>query len=80
MVALMSSDKACWNKQLVDSLFLPREAQQIKAIPLCLVPQSDYLYWSAEKNGIYSMKLGYKLLCEEERREDASVSSREGMV
>ena len=46
MVALMSSDKACWNEQLVDSLFLPLEAQQIKGIPLCLVPQSDHLYWS----------------------------------
>ena len=44
VAALMSSDKACWNEQLVDSLFLPHEAQQIKGIPLCLVPQSDYLY------------------------------------
>lgn len=80
VAALMSSDKACWNEQLVDSLFLPHEAQQIKAIPLCLVPQSDYLYWSAEKNGIYSVKSGYKLLCEEARTEDASGSSREEMA
>uniref|UniRef100_A0A7N2QYP5 Reverse transcriptase zinc-binding domain-containing protein n=1 Tax=Quercus lobata TaxID=97700 RepID=A0A7N2QYP5_QUELO len=44
---------------------------------------SDKACWneqlSAEKNGIY-VKSGYKLLCEEARREDASGSSREGMA
>ena len=80
MATLMSSDRTCWNEQLVNSLFLPYEAQQIKAIPLCLVPQPDYLYWSVEKNGIYFVKSCYKLLCEESRREDASISNREGMV
>ena len=49
---LMASDKGSWNVQVIDTYFLPHEAQQIKAIPLCVVPQSDYLYWSLEKNGI----------------------------
>ena len=52
---------------MIDSKFLPHEAQKIKAIPLCVVPQSDYVYWSLEKNRLYSVKSGYKLLCEEER-------------
>lgn len=65
---------------MIDSFFLPREAQQIKAIPLCVVPQSDCLYWSLEKNEIYSVKSGYKLLCEEARLEEALGSNRLGMT
>lgn len=74
---LMTVDKASWNEPLLDSFFLPHEAQQIKAIPLCVVPQSDYFYWSLEKSGIYSVKSGYKMLCEEARLEG---SHRSGMI
>ena len=77
---LISLNMAGWNEQLVESLFLPHEAQQIKAIPLCMLPQADCLYWSAEKNGVYSVKFGYKLLCEEGRRDATSGLSREGMA
>lgn len=75
----MTPDKTCWNGQLIYSIFLPHEVQKIKALPLCVVPQTDYFYWSLEKSGIYSVKSGYKLLCEEERKDEASGSSRQGM-
>uniref|UniRef100_A0A7N2L7F5 RNase H type-1 domain-containing protein n=1 Tax=Quercus lobata TaxID=97700 RepID=A0A7N2L7F5_QUELO len=47
----------------------------IKAIPLCNTPQPDLLYWTIEKNGVYSVKSGYRALCEEARNEEASGSS-----
>ena len=77
---LMTADKASWNEPLLDSFFLPHEAQQIKAIPLCVVPQSDSFYWSLEKSGTYFVKSGYKMLCEEARLEEASGSHRSGMT
>lgn len=76
---LMTPDKTSWNGQLIDSIFLPHEVQKIKALPLCVVPHTNYFYWSLEKSGIYSVKSGYKLLCEEERKDEASGSSRQGM-
>ena len=54
-------------------------AQQIKAIPLCASAQLDFLYWSWEKNGVYSMKSGYKLICEDSRSEEASGSTKNGV-
>ena len=54
---------------------MPFDAQRIKAIPLCNTPQPDLLYWTTEKNGVYSVKSGYRALCEEARNEEASGSS-----
>ena len=64
---------------VIENSFLPFEAQQILAISLCTSAQHDLIYWSLEKkNGIYSVKSGYKMLCEEVRREEASGSIRSG--
>lgn len=51
-----------WDFSLTDSLFLPREAQIIKVIPLCSLPQKVHLYWPMENHGCYSVKLGYHAL------------------
>ena len=37
------------------------------------------LYWACERNGAYSVKSGYRALCEEERSSEAS-SSNSGLV
>lgn len=49
----------------------------IKAVPLCSLLQKDFLYWPMDKFGEYTVKLGYKMLCEENRRDEASSSNRE---
>lgn len=76
MDSLMEHNSGSWNEQVIDSCFIPFEAQQIKAIPLSVSPQPDLLYWSLEKDGVYSVKSGYRGICEDARREEASVSNR----
>lgn len=56
----------------MDAYFLPFEAQRIKSIPLCTFPQVDSLFWPLSGVGIYSVKSGYKLLCEDSREAFAS--------
>nr|POE80494.1 hypothetical protein CFP56_04851 [Quercus suber] len=38
----------------------------IKAIPLSLVDTPDWIYWSKNRNGVYSVKSGYKPIMENE--------------
>jgi len=42
---LLNPDGAGWNAQLVDTMFLPFEAQRIKGIPICVTNQEDYVSW-----------------------------------
>ena len=53
-----------WNTHLIDRHFYPPDAKLIKSLPLCSIPQSNMLIWPKEKTRTYSVKLGYKLLCE----------------
>ena len=67
-------DTKWWNVNLIDQIFLPFEAQKIKSIPLCVTPQEDILFWPKSSNGLYSVKSGYNLLCDEDSRDMASSS------
>ena len=74
---LIDADSGWWNVYLLDRVFLPFEAQKIKFIPLCLAPREDTLIWPKSKDGKYSMKLGYQLLCARESNGSASGSTNE---
>ena len=74
---LIDHDSRDWNYHLIDASFAPVEASLIKAIPLSALPQKDLLYWPLERFGDYTVKSGYKMLCEESRREEAASSNRE---
>ena len=54
----------------VDRCFLPFEAAKIKSLPVCMTPQEDILIWPKSKEGVYTVKSGYQLLCEMEDRDD----------
>lgn len=58
---------------MIDHLFLPFEAKKIKAIPLCVTDQADCLIWPRSRDGAYSVKTGYPLLCEREVMDEASI-------
>lgn len=64
-----------WDQRIIDSNFLPFEPLRIKAIPISSVARDDPLIWSRSSDGVYSVKSGYKTLCEENQGEAASGSS-----
>nr|POE56995.1 hypothetical protein CFP56_45526 [Quercus suber] len=76
---LIDSGSGCWKSREIDECLVPFDAQRIKAIPLCITPQLDLFYWALEKNGAYSVKSGYRALCEEARNEEASGSSSDSL-
>ena len=61
---LINAALGWWNTNLIDLCFYPPEANLIKSLPLCSIPQPDTLVWRSKKSGCYSMKSGYKFLCE----------------
>jgi hypothetical protein len=54
-----------WRPELIDNLFFPHEAQVIQSIPISSRLPHDKLIWSATPSGIYLVKSGYQLLCNE---------------
>ena len=51
---------------LVDGIFAPQEAEEIKNIMLAWKDTEDTLYWPWEHDGRYSCKTGYRFLKEDE--------------
>lgn len=47
-----------WNEALLQKQFSQHEVNLILTIPICL---SDRVSWHFEKNGLYSVKSGYRL-------------------
>ena len=74
---LRGSNSGWWNVFLIDTCFLPSEAQKIKSIPICFMPQEDIIIWPKSKDGKYAVKMGYQILCEMENRELVSASDTE---
>ena len=62
---LIDPHSGWWNVNLIDQCFFPPDAKTIKSLPLCFIPQSDSLVWPAERSGKFSVKSGYKCLCED---------------
>ena len=56
VVDSIDTGMGCWKNKKIDECLVPFDAQRIKAIPLCVTPQPDLLYWALERNGIYSVK------------------------
>ena len=66
MIKLLNPDDASWNAQLVDTIFLPFEAQRIEVISICVTKQEDCVSWPKCRTGLYSVKSKYQLICEAE--------------
>ena len=55
-----------WNAVMVDEIFAPQEAEEIKNIPLARKAMDDSLYWPWEHDGKFSCKTRYWFLKEDE--------------
>nr|POE91095.1 amino acid permease 1 [Quercus suber] len=69
-----------WNMELLENCVAPFFIQKILAIPICRTNQDDVLFWPRSKDGSYTVKTGYQLLCELEKAEDASSSNTASLV
>lgn len=61
---LISQDFAYWKTQVIDAVFLPREADMIKSIPLSLQLLEDKLIWVENANGKFSVRSAYRFAME----------------
>lgn len=59
VIKLLDPSIHSWNMQLVNSLFLPFEVAQISQIPLPLYAKSDSYIREGNKDGEFSVRLGY---------------------
>jgi len=55
----MTEDHKNWNENLIQSIMLPFEADQILSIPLLQSQDKDELTWKGTVNGSYTVKSGY---------------------
>ncbi|KAA3468559.1 reverse transcriptase [Gossypium australe] len=62
VVGIISSTKREWNKELIVNTFPEDVAELILRIPLATVPHEDFLAWSGEPSGVFSVRSSYKLL------------------
>ena len=64
-----------WNHRLIDEVFLPHEAETIKAIPLRPSRPKDSWCWTGTTRGVFSVQSAYHLLKEVEMANDVGSSS-----
>ena len=72
---LINRDTMQWRGELLDSVFLPRDAEIIRAIPLSARQPRDCLIWSGTKRGLFTVKSAYNMLISQARAAEASTSS-----
>ncbi|CAL9022256.1 unnamed protein product [Prunus brigantina] len=64
-----------WNVPLVKQVFWDQEVEAILQIPLVSLAHHDCLIWHYERNGLYSVRSGYRIACLEKDNTGGSTSS-----
>ncbi|KAA3457116.1 reverse transcriptase [Gossypium australe] len=59
---LIDNNTRSWNAELILSTFAEREAAIILSIPLSISPHEDFIIWSEEATGEYSVRSGHRVL------------------
>ena len=61
MAELLDGVKGEWRTEVIDTVFLPHEAEVIKSIPISVWLPPDKLIWSKTSNGLFTVQSSYKL-------------------
>lgn len=51
----------CWNKNLLQELFVKGDVEDITRIPIRFQARKDILVWKDNNKGIYTVRSGYKV-------------------
>ncbi|GAU30590.1 hypothetical protein TSUD_392810 [Trifolium subterraneum] len=62
---LMIHNSKQWDVEKINELFSVKDAHMILAVPLLHTVENDRLIWTAESDGIYSVRSGYRKILEE---------------
>ncbi|KAK6138367.1 hypothetical protein DH2020_027896 [Rehmannia glutinosa] len=62
--SLMKTDSVAWDVDLLIDIFNARDVSLICKIPLPNSPKADSWIWTWDSNGVYTVKSGYRKLCE----------------
>ena len=73
--SLIDDNLMTWKVNLLNEIFLPRDVEVIKQIPLSLRNPCDKLIWTGTTNGKFSVKSAYYLLLGEANSSSGSSSS-----
>jgi hypothetical protein len=60
--SLIDENSRCWDVDSLKQMFLPRDVEIIKQIPLSLRRPRDKLIWTGTKSGIFTVKSAYNFL------------------
>ena len=64
-----------WNEPLIREIFFAPDVDSILSIPLRSTGGDDWLAWSKEKSGIYTVRSAYKSLMEARQSEEARINN-----
>ena len=79
MVAdLIDATTATWNRQLVQQVFMPMDAEIILSIPPCTRNMADFWSWHFERHGNFSVKTAYNMLVATKLRREAWLHEEAG--
>uniref|UniRef100_A0A2N9GQD2 Reverse transcriptase zinc-binding domain-containing protein n=1 Tax=Fagus sylvatica TaxID=28930 RepID=A0A2N9GQD2_FAGSY len=73
---LVDPESNQWKEQLIDSIFWPEEAAQIKSIPM-FSTRSDSLVWMGTPTGTFTTRSAYHMLAEDKNGQMGSSSNPE---
>lgn len=49
-----------WNREFIETLFDPVDVKKFMSVPVGLIDNEDFLAWNYTKNGVYSIRSGYR--------------------